>query len=206
MTGSLQAEMPELILASASAARAAVLRAAGLRFSVQAAFIDEAAVKSAGQAEGASAEAIAVVLADLKAQRVARFAPEALVIGADQLLVCEDRWFDKPANFAEAREHLIALRGRTHVLVTAMVCHRGGGRVFQHIAQPRLTMRRFSDAFLDAYLTTEGEAVLGSVGAYRVEGLGAHLFETIEGEHTAILGLPLLRLLGFLRQHGALEG
>ena len=205
MTGLLlQADTPELILASASTARAGVLRAAGLEFSVRAASIDEAAVKSAGRAEGASAADVAILLADLKAQRVARSAPEALVIGADQLLVCEDRWFDKPADLAEAREHLIALRGRAHVLVTAMVCHRGGGRVFQHVARPRLTMRPFSDRFLDAYLALEGEAVLDGVGAYRLEGPGVQLFDVVEGEQSANLGLPLLALLGFLRQHGTI--
>ena len=120
------------------------------------------------------------------------------------MLVCEGRWFDKPAGMDGAREHLRALRGRTHELVSAMVCWRGGARVWQHLARPRLTMRDFSDGFLDAYLEAEGEAVLASVGAYRLEGPGVQLFDRIEGEHSAILGLPLLPLLGFLRQHGLL--
>jgi len=128
------------------------------------------------------------------------------VIGADQLLVYEDRWFDKPTDTAEARGHLQALRGRTHTLVTAVLCQRGEQRLWHHIARPRLTMRSFSDAFLAAYLLAEGLAVTGSVGGYRLEGLGVHLFDRVEGEHAAILGLPLLPLLGFLRQNGTVLG
>jgi septum formation protein len=200
----LQAARPELILASGSAARAGLLRGAGLVFSVRPAAIDEAAVKAAARAEDATPDETALLLADLKAARVAAAVPDALVIGADQLLVCDGRWFDKPADLTEARAHLNALRGRAHVLVTAMVLRRGGARVFQHVSRPRLTMRAFGDAFLDAFLGIEGEAVLDSVGAYRLEGLGIHLFEAIEGEQSAVLGLALLPLLGFLRQHAVL--
>jgi septum formation protein len=104
----------------------------------------------------------------------------------------------------QAREHLRRLRGRRHTLVTAVVCQRGQTPLWHHVAAPLLTMRDFSDAFLDAYLAAEGKALLASVGAYRLEGLGVHLFDRIEGEHAAILGLPLLALCGFLRQHGVL--
>jgi septum formation protein len=168
--------------------------------------VDEAAIKQAAQAEGIPPAEAALMLAEAKAERVARRDTEALVIGCDQLLVCEDRWYDKPADLAAARAQLLALRDRAHTLVTAVVCHRGGQRVWQHVATPRLTMRAFSDTFLDAYLALEGERVLGSVGAYRLEGPGLHLFARVEGDHAAILGLPLLELLGFLRQHGVLEG
>lgn len=202
----IQREAPALILATASAARRAVLAAAGLRFTAEAAAVDEAAIKEAARAEGIPPGEAAMLLAEAKAQRIARRHPEALVIGADQLLVCEGRWFDKPPDMAAARAQLLALRGRPHELMTAMVCWRGGQRVWQHLARPRLTMRGFSDAFLDAYLALEGEAVLGSVGAYRLEGPGVQLFDAVEGEHSAILGLPLLPLLGFLRQHGVLLG
>ena len=147
-----------------------------------------------------------MLLAEAKAARIARRHPGALVIGADQMLVCEGRWFDKPPDMATARAQLLALRGRPHELMTAMVCWRGGQRIWQHLARPRLVMREFSEAFLDAYLAAEGEAVLGSVGAYRLEGPGIQLFASVEGEHSAILGLPLLPLLGFLRQHGVLIG
>ena len=200
----IQREAPALILATASQARRAVLAAAGLRFTAEAAAVDEAAIKEGAQAEGIPPGEAAMLLAEAKAQRIARRQPEALVIGADQLLVCEGRWFDKPPDMAAARAQLLALRGRPHELMTAMVCWRGGQRVWQHLARPRLTMRGFSEAFLDAYLALEGEAVLGSVGAYRLEGPGVQLFDAVEGEHSAILGLPLLPLLGFLRQHGAL--
>ena len=200
---------PPLVLASASAARSAVLDAAGLRFSAEAAAVDEAAIKEGARAEGLSAAEAATVLAEAKAARIARrrrAGEDALVIGADQILVCDGRWFDKPVDRAAARAQLLALRGRTHELATALVCFRHGGRVWGHVATPRLAMRAFSDAFLDAYLEAEGDAVLSSVGAYRLEGLGAHLFAAVEGEHAAVLGLPLLPLLGFLRGHGVLLG
>ncbi len=198
----LQAEEPALILASQSEARAGLLRAAGLGFEAMPARVDEAAVKEGLRAEGGSAEACAVLLAGMKAERVARRWPGALVIGADQLLVCEGLWFDKPGNLGEAAEQLRALRGRAHELVTAVVCQVGGQRVWQHVAKPKLVMRDFSESFLAAYLAAEGEAVCGSVGAYRLEGLGMHLFDSVQGEHSAILGLPMTALLGYLRQYG----
>jgi septum formation protein len=202
----IQAEDPPLILASASMARRVVLDGAGLRYAALAAAVDEAAIKEAAQAEGIGPVDTALILADAKAERIARRHPEALVIGCDQLLVCEGAWFDKPADVAAARLHLERLRGRRHELVTAIVCHRHGARAWQHVATPRLTMRAFSDSFLDAYLAAEGEALTQSVGAYRLEGPGVQLFNRIEGEHAAILGLPLLPLLDFLRQHGVLTG
>ena len=202
---SFQAVTPRLILASGSAARRGVLTAAGILFEARVAAVDEAALKAGARAEGLSVEDTALMLADMKAQRVARLEPEALVIGCDQMLVCGTRWFDKPADMAEARSHLLALRGVSHTLVTAIVCRRGGVRIWQHVARPRLTMRDFSEAFLDHYLAVEGEAALTSVGAYRLEGIGVQLFDAIAGEQTAILGLPMLPLLGFLRQHDVLK-
>ena len=202
----IQAGTPRIILASASAARRAVLDGAGLRFEAVPAAVDEAAIKEGAQAEGILPAEAALMLADAKAERVARRDPEALVIGCDQLLVCEGRWFDKPPDLAAARAQLLALRGRTHDLVTAAVCHRHGGRVWQEVAVPRLTMREFSEDFLDAYLAVEGERVTASVGAYRLEGPGAQLFARVQGEHAAILGVPLLGLLAFLRRHGVLMG
>jgi septum formation protein len=200
----IQQPEPRIILATASPARRAVLAAAGILFTAQAAAVDEASIKESAQAEGLSPAETAMLLAEAKAQRIARRDPEAVVIGADQMLVCEGRWFDKPADMATARDQLLALRGRPHELVTAMVCWRHGERIWQHLAKPRLTMREFSEEFLDAYLAVEGEAVLGSVGAYRLEALGVQLFSAVDGEHSAILGLPLVPLLGFLRGHGAL--
>jgi septum formation protein len=193
-----------IVLASQSTARASVLRGAGIVFEARPARVDEAAVKAAGLAEGWSAEDLALTLAGMKAERVR--APGQVVVGADQVLVCDGRWFDKPADLAAAREQLLALRGREHRLVTAVVCLKDGQEIWHHLATPVLRMRPFSEAFLDAYLTLEGDQMLGSVGAYRLEGPGVQLFERVEGEFSAILGLPLLPLLGFLRQHGVLVG
>ena len=199
-----QAETPALILASASAARRALLEAAGIVFTARPAHIDEASVKRLAQARGSTAADAAMLLAELKAAAIVAQAPDAMVIGADQILVCDDVWFDKPISREQAGEHLRYLRGKTHSLVTAIVCMRSDKRLWHHVVQPRLTMRPFSDAFLEEYLALEGDAVLRTVGAYRLEGPGVHLFERIEGEHSAILGLPLLSLFAFLRQHGVL--
>lgn len=200
----LQAAIPRLVLASASAARRAVLEAAGLTFAVRPVAVDEAALRDAALAEGLTAAEAALLLAETKARRIRD--PEALVIGADQILECGEReWLAKPADLVAARAQLRALSGQVHMLATAVVCLRGGARVWHHVAQPRLAMRPLSDRVLDAYLAAEGAAALESVGSYRIEGPGIQLFERVEGEHTAILGLPLLPLLGFLRQHGVLE-
>jgi septum formation protein len=198
----LQRPAPRLVLASASASRRSLLTAAGLDFAVRPADIDEAAVKSMARADGLDARQAALRLAELKAQRIAMDDPAALVIGADQILVCDAVWFDKPASTAAAREQLRALRGRGHVLATAVVCQQGEQCVWRHIAEPRLVMRNFSDEFLEEYLAQEGEDVTSTVGSYRLEGRGVHLFERIEGEHAAVLGLPLLSLLIFLRARG----
>lgn len=204
MTGFLQAAAPPLVLASSSAARAAVLRAAGVAFETASPGVDEAAVKESARADGLEPGDCALLLAELKARRISERRPGALVIGADQILVCGERWFDKPDGRAAAREQLRALAGTRHVLVTAAVALRGGVRVWQHLATPRLTTRALPDEAIEAYLDAAGEAVTRSVGAYQVEGLGIRLFSAIEGEQAAILGLPLLPLLGFLRQHGVL--
>jgi septum formation protein len=202
----LQRPEPRIILASASAARRALLANAGLSFATEVAAVDEAAVRAAARQEGSSADDAALLLGELKGRRIAQRRPDALVIAADQILVCGETWFEKPADMAAARAQLLALRGRTHVLVTAVLCLRGGAQVWQHVARPALTMREFSEGFLDEYLEAEKERILGSVGAYRLEGLGVHLFARVEGEYGAILGLPVLPLLGFLRQHGVLVG
>jgi septum formation protein len=195
-----------LILASASTARRAVLAGAGLRFTARPAAIDEAAIKDAARSEGLDATAAALRLADAKAAWVARQEPQALVVGADQILVCDGAWYDKPEDLAAARRQLLALRGRTHALATAVACRTGDKLLWQHTALPRLTMRAFSEPFLDAYLAAEGDRVLGSVGAYRLEGPGVQLFARVEGDHATILGLPLLPLLVFLRDAGAVLG
>lgn len=206
MSGAFQHAEPALVLASSSATRRELLARAGLRCEAVAAAVDEAAIKESARAEGIPPADAAILLAEAKARRIATRRPEALVIGCDQLLVCEGDWFDKPADGAAARAQLLRLRGRRHELVTATVAWRGGMRVWQDVTIPRLTMREFSEAFLDAYLAEEGERVTASVGGYRLEGPGIHLFSRVEGEHSAVLGLPLLPLLGFLRGHGVVAG
>lgn len=194
-----------LILASQSLSRRALLEGAGLDFEAMPSAVDEAAIKESAQAEGVSAADTAILLADAKAARIARRHPEAVVIGADQLLVCEGEWFDKPPDLAAARAHLLKLRNRAHELMTAVVVWRNGQRAWHHLATPRLAMRDFSDAFLDEYLAREGGFVTQSVGAYRLEGMGIQLMRDIRGEHTAILGLPLLPLLAYLRDAGVIK-
>ena len=195
-----------LILASQSVTRRALLEAAGLDVEALPAAVDEAAIKESAKAEGLSPADAALLLADSKAARVARKHPDAAVIGADQLLVCGHDWFDKPEDVSAARRQLLRLRGHQHELVTAVVVWRDGGRAWHHVATPRLVMRDFSDSFLDAYLAREGAFVTESVGAYRLEGMGVQLMRDVRGEHSAILGLPLLPLLSYLRDSGVIAG
>lgn len=190
-----------VILASQSTSRAQVLRAAGILFHVEGAAVDEDDVKRTMRAQGATSEAVAVSLAEQKALQVSPRHPDALVIGADQMLDCDGTWFDKPADIDQARAHLKALAGRSHDLITAACVALNGDVVWRHIDRARLTMRQFSDQFLDRYLADCGDDLLGSVGAYRVESQGIQLFSRIEGSHFTILGLPLIPLIDFLRTH-----
>lgn len=198
----------QLILASASPARRAMLGAAGVNVQAQASGVDEAALKAGfgGMAGPEMGRALALALAQAKASAVARAQDTAIVIGADQLLLCEGKIFDKPENLAEAVIHLRALSGRTHELVTAVCAVQGDALLWTHIETAKLTMRPLSEAFIAQYLAAEGDKILGCVGAYRLEGLGAQLFERIEGDYFTVLGLPLLALLGFLRKTGVLAG
>ncbi|MGY0777229.1 Maf-like protein [Azospirillum argentinense] len=200
----MSAAVPTVVLASGSRTRAEMLERAGVRVTLAPAAVDEEEIKLAARAEGAPVEDVAEALAELKAQRVTRKHPGALVIGADQMLECEGRWFDKPADRDAARAQLQDLRGKTHRLVSCAVVIRDGERLWHHVDRARLTMRPFSDAFLDSYLNAAGDDVLGSVGAYHLEGLGAQLFHRVDGDFFTILGLPLLPLLGFLRVHGVI--
>lgn len=198
-----------LILASASPARRHMLEAAGLDVETIPAHIDEEEIKLALRAEQAPARQAAEALAELKARRVGHIAAQQgdqrFIIAADQMLVCADEWFDKPADLAAARQQLQRLRGKPHQLVSAVVVARAGGIVWRHIDTATLTMRDFSDEFLDAYLAQAGAAVFGSVGAYQLEGLGVQLFSRIQGDYFTILGLPLLPLLTFLRDNRVLR-
>ena len=193
------------MLASAAAVRAAMLRAAGLSFTVQPARVDEGAVKEAMRAEDPDGRDTARALAALKARRVSASAAGAFVIGADQLLVCGDEWFDKPVDVADARGQLMRLRGRRHTLVTAVSVVRDEAEIWGEVVCPQLTMRPFSDAFLERYLERAGEGILACVGGYEAEGLGAQLLAEIRGDWFAVLGLPLMPLLAFLREHGLVE-
>lgn len=195
---------PCLILASGSAVRRRLLEAAGVAFSVKPAGVDEPGVISAMIAGQATPRRMADHLAELKALRVSQSDGTALVLGADQVLALEGEIFMKPAGTAGAREHLRKLRGRTHELITASVLARGGTPVWRHVTVNRLTMRRFTDEFLEDYLAQAGEGIRSSVGAYLLEERGAQLFSRIDGDYFSILGLPLLPLLEALRTHEVL--
>jgi septum formation protein len=187
-----------LVLASASTSRARILRDAGVAFEVQPAHVDEETVKASSR-DGA---AVAAKLAELKALRVSSSHPDALVLGADQVLVCDGRLLSKADTLAEAAAQLKFLRGKPHMLISSLVLARDGAVIWRHSDEAKLAMRDFSDAFLDDYLSTEGEAMLGSVGCYRLEGPGAQLFESVQGDYFSILGLPLVPLLAILRGQG----
>lgn len=193
--------MQTLVLASQSSSRAKLLRAAGVPFTAQPARVDEATVKEAMQAEQSPPGDAAQALADLKALRVSVGHADALVIGADQILECDGRWFDKPENLDAARKQLLALSGRTHQLWTAAAVAKDGGIIWRELARNCLTMRQLSEPFVDDYLATEKNRVLSSVGAYQIEGRGIQLFAAVGGDFFSILGLPLLSLLDFLRGH-----
>ena len=194
-----------LVLASQATVRASMLRAAGLSFTVQPARVDEGAVKDAMRAEDPAGRDTARALASLKARRVSAGAPGAFVIGADQLLVCGEEWFDKPVDIDDARGQLKRLRGRSHTLVTAVSVVRDDAEIWGDVVCPKLTMRPFSDAFLERYLERAGDGILACVGGYEAEGLGAQLLAEIKGDWFAVLGLPLMPLLAFLREHGLVE-
>lgn len=197
--------MSAVVLASGSLTRQRLLRAAGVAFDVDVARIDEAAVIESLTAEKAPARDVADLLAELKAVKVSSRHPQAFVIGADQVLSIGAELFQKPGSLAGAREQLRRLRGRAHALSSAVSVARDGSVIWRIVQEARLTMRDFSDTFLEAYLADASEEILGSVGAYHVEGLGIQLFSGIDGDTFTILGLPLVPLLDFLRLHGMLK-
>ena len=191
-----------LVLASKSAIRRTMLADAGIPVEVIPADIDERAVENSAATRDASA--IAALLAREKASAIAARFPGRLVLGADQTLALGERRFSKPTDRTAARDQLKSLRGRTHELHTAIALVCDGAVVFEHREAARLTMRAFSDEFLESYLDAMGATVTASVGGYQLERAGVQLFERIDGDHFVILGLPLLALLAYLRRAGSL--
>lgn len=191
-----------LVLASSSEIRARLLRNAGLSPEIRPARIDEEAIRAALTAEGAGPRDLADALAEMKARRVSERDPEALVLGADQVLELDGQVFAKPADPPTARAQLRALAGRTHRLLSAAVVCRAGQPLWRHVGTARLTMREVSDPWLDDYLARNWDSIRHSVGAYRIEEEGVRLFTRIEGDHFTILGLPLIELLTWLTVRG----
>ena len=189
-----------LILASKSAARRAMLSDAGVPFVVQVADVDEDALKT----PGVYPVELAVELARAKALAVSRHDADAWVLGADQTLAFDGGLVSKATTLDAARERLSAMRGRTHQLHSGAALARNGQVVWSGVDTVEMKMRDFSDAFLDAYLAAEGEALLSCVGSYRLEGLGAQLFEAVEGDYFTVLGLPLWPVLAELRRAGVI--
>ena len=191
-----------LVLASGSAARRAMLAQVGVAFDVIPADVDEARLK-AGLA-GAGPGEVATALAEAKALAVSRLQPAALVLGSDQILELDGGLMDKARDLDGARTRLRKLRGRTHSLHSAAALARGGEVIWTGVDRADLTMRPWSDAFLERYLAAEGPGLLGSVGCYRLEGPGAQLFEKVEGDFFTVLGMPLWAVLEELRRLGAI--
>lgn len=207
MSSFLQAGRPALILASASTSRARILEAAGLVFIVEPPGLDEAAMRQAISGERSlDPHDIAEVLARAKAEAVSDLAPTAYVIGGDQVLALGDAILSKPDSMEAARRQLLDLSGKTHTLQTSVAVATNGEAIWTETTIATLTMRKLSPEFIGRYLAAAGEEVLGSVGAYQLEGLGVQLFETIDGDYFSILGLPLIPLLDTLRREGVIEG
>jgi septum formation protein len=201
MTGSSR---PPVTLASKSAARQAILRNAGVTFEAVGSGVDEDAAKAGLLAEGASPREVADALAELKAFKVSTKRP-GLVIGSDQTLDLDGVLFDKVDTVEAARERLLQLRGKVHKLHSAVVVARDGRPIWRVVETTRLSVRAFSEAWLDGYLQRNAPDILSSVGCYFLEGEGVQMFDRIDGDYFAILGLPVVGLFDFLRLHGALE-
>ena len=195
---------PPLILASASPYRRRMLENAGVAFSVVPADVDEASLKRRLAGKAQPAAAVADALARAKAQDVSARYPDAMIIGADQILAVDNELLDKPGDLAAARAQLERLRGRTHRLLSAVALAQGGDILWTHVGEAVLTMREFSPGFLDRYLAHAGASLCQIVGAYEIEGLGIQLFERVEGDHFTIIGLPLVPLLTELRSRGVI--
>ena len=191
-----------LILASKSAARRALLDQAGIAYDCEPAAIDEAAIRDAAQSEGASPDDIAVLLAEMKGERIAAKHSDAMIISSDQLLVCDGILYGKPKTFEQAHQQIAALSGKRHQLITAVMLFDNGRRIWHHIARPEITFHQLDDNAISDYLRHFGEDAFHSPGSYFLEGPGIHLFADIFGDYYAILGLPMMALLPQLKLHG----
>ena len=191
-----------LVLASKSAARRALLDQAGIAYECEPAAIDEAAIRDAAQSEGASPDDIAVLLAEMKGERVAAKHSDAMIISSDQLLVCDGILYGKPKTFEQAHQQIAALSGKRHQLITAVMLFDNGRRIWHHIARPEITFHQLDDNAISDYLRHFGENVFHSPVSYFLEGPGIHLFADIFGDYYAILGLPMMALLPQLKLHG----
>ena len=198
-----------IFLASASVVRQDILRSAGIDFEILPVAIDEAHVRAGAFADDMMLEDIAVLLASLKAQAASQCISDAravsstaYVIGADQILVCEGKIINKPATILAAKDQLLWLSGKSHKLFSAIVLYRDGQRIWHHLAESTLIMRQIDVVFVETYIQHIGNAALSSPGAYQIESFGTSLFSKIDGDYFDILGLPLLPLLGILREHG----
>ena len=196
--------MEPLVLASDSATRRTMLENAGLEIIVDKPEVDEDGVKFEGKVHRWTAADTAGKLAEAKARQVARRHPGRIVLGADQMLECDGAWFDKPVDRATAAAQIAKLSGRTHMLFSAVVAVRGGAVLWRGLDTAELSVRPLSPEFIETYLDRAGEGVLNSVGGYQVEGLGIQLFDAIRGDHSTILGMPLIPLLAFLREQGVI--
>ena len=192
-----------IILASGSHIRAQILKGADVPFEVITKPVDEAAIKEAMLAEGSKIRDIADALAEAKSMRVSK-KEAGLVIGADQIMTMDGELFDKPSTIEAARVRLLAMRGKAHHLIGAIVICENGRPVWRHMSKVTLHVREFSDAWLETYIKAEGDFLLKSVGAYRFEGRGAQLFTNVDGDSYSIMGLSLLPLLDYLRTRGAI--
>ena len=195
-----------LLLASGSATRLHLLQAAGLTVTATPVRLDEASLRDALTAEGAMPRDIADTLAEIKARKLSDRDPAALVLGCDQVLDFNGAAWGKPADADAARSQLTALRGRTHHLLSAIVLYDAGKPVWRHVGEVRLTMRNFSDSYLDGYLTRNWPDLADTVGGYKLEAEGARLFDRVDGDYFTVLGLPLLPLLGYLAQREFIPG
>lgn len=198
-------QTPPIILASESKTRLSLLQRAGLSVNAQAASIDEASLKASLIADQASPRDIADCLADAKARSVAFSYPDQFVIGADQILVCDETILSKANTPSEAAKTLENLSGKAHQLLSAAVIYHGNQAVWRHVSLAKMTVRPLSDTFIEHYLNQMGDDAFWSVGAYQLEGLGAQLFEKVDGDYYTVLGLPLLPMLDFFRRSGCLK-